>query len=56
MVSYPEELNRDLQKQQLEYLAVQLEVLKESYFYIKEIDAFLIDNLHRRLCKLEENL
>ena len=56
MISYPEELNRDLQKQQLEHLTVQLEVLKESYFYIKELDNYLFDNLHKRLCALEDKL
>ena len=54
MTSYPEELNRDLQKQQLEHLTVQLEVLKESYFYIKALDSYLFESLHKRLCKLEE--
>jgi hypothetical protein len=54
MTSYPKELKRDLQQQQLEHLAVQLEVLKESYFYIKELDGYLFDSLHKRLCKLEE--
>jgi hypothetical protein len=56
MTSYHEELKRDLQKQQLEHLNVQLEVLKESYFYIKELDNYLFDNLHKRLCALEDKL
>ena len=54
MTSYPKELKRDLQKQQFEHLTVQLEVLKESYFYIKELDNYLFDSSHKRLCKLEE--
>jgi hypothetical protein len=53
MVSYPEILKTQLLEQRVEFLTVQLEILKEHYQFTECIDQMLIDNLHRRLLKLE---
>lgn len=51
--SFIEQLNADVLKQQLMWLTIRLEVIENYYQGLREIDTHLIDNLHRRLLKLE---
>ena len=50
-----EELSNELFIKKIQQLEIKLEVIEEHYQSMFRIDQILMDNLDRRLCKLEEN-
>lgn len=42
-------------KQQVMFLTIKCEIMEKYFKDMNTIDGMLIDNLHKRICKLEEN-
>jgi len=52
--NFLKELADESLKQQVMFLTIKCEIMEKYFKDMNTIDGMLIDNLHKRLCKLEE--